>query len=465
MGSTSKAQTAAALSRLIHSGDFDELSDGWSTTFSSIIPDDFVMPDPWLTSHLTLDDAVSHRTGSSRHDASWPKEIHGRMTTVKDTVRNMRNIPVPTQPRVRFQYCNRMYSALTHVIETVTGKGISDVLREQIWKPLGMNGTFIRLKDIQDAPEHLASSYWWNPETKAYEDQETGAPELISGAGGVVSNVVDYARWLKCLIHEQDTLPSVVHKDIRTPRIIASFSDEKPSLYGLGWSRSTIHKKVMYDHNGSTGTFQTTNLWIPELNYGIVLVGNGFQTADYVATILARKLMEDKFEIPEEDREDYPAKYVSLIDSRLPELTDSRRRKQWHEQEENNKNAKNILYPNVPETPLPSSVKPSQIAGIYHDAGYGEFIFEERTHPDDITKSILVATREEFLATLRYELHHVSGDYWIMWEMHPPTESISDWQPVTVKVGPDGKVSELEVKYQLFYEKIDQGSVFLKKVK
>lgn len=111
MGSTSKAHTAAALSRLIHSGEFDELSDGWSTTFSSIIPDDFVMPDPWLTSHLTLEDAVSHRTGSSRHDASWPKETNGRMTTVKDTVRNMRNIPVPTQPRVRFQYCNRMYSA------------------------------------------------------------------------------------------------------------------------------------------------------------------------------------------------------------------------------------------------------------------------------------------------------------------------------------------------------------------
>lgn len=168
-----------------------------------------------------------------------------------------------------------------------------------------MDATFIQLKDIQDAPEHLASSYWWNPESKAYEDQETGAPELISGAGGVVSNVVDYAKWLKCLIHEQDSLPSAVHKDIRTPRTIATFSPENPYLYGLGWGRSTIHKKVMYDHNGSTGTFQTTNLWIPELNYGIVLVGNGFQTTDYVATILARKLMEDKFEIPEKDREDY----------------------------------------------------------------------------------------------------------------------------------------------------------------
>lgn len=110
-------------------------------------------------------------------------------------------------------------------------------------------------------------------------------------------------------------------------------------------------------------------------------------------------------------------------------------------------------------------MKASQIAGTYHDVGYGEFIFEERTHPDDTTKSILVATREEFLATLQYELHHVSGDYWIMWVMHLPTKLISDWQPVTVKVGPDGKVSELELKYQLFYEKIDQGSVFLKKVK
>lgn len=157
--------------------------------------------------------------------------------------------------------------------------------------------------------------------------------------------------------------------------------------------------------------------------------------------------------------------FVFSIDLRLPELTDSRRRKQWREQQENNKNAKNILYPNLPETPLPSSVKASQIAGTYQDAGYGEFIFEERPHPDDASKSILVATREEFLIAPRCELHHVSGDYWIMWVMHPPTKSIMDWQPVTVKVGPDGEVSELEVKYQLFYEKTDQGSVFLKKVK
>ncbi|KAJ0131992.1 hypothetical protein HZ326_24928, partial [Fusarium oxysporum f. sp. albedinis] len=53
--STTKAHTAATLARLINSGDHPALANGWSTTISSIIHDDFVLQDAWATEHITLD--------------------------------------------------------------------------------------------------------------------------------------------------------------------------------------------------------------------------------------------------------------------------------------------------------------------------------------------------------------------------------------------------------------------------
>lgn len=40
----------------------------WTTPIAQIIPADFVLADPWATEHITLEDALSHRTGLPRHD-------------------------------------------------------------------------------------------------------------------------------------------------------------------------------------------------------------------------------------------------------------------------------------------------------------------------------------------------------------------------------------------------------------
>lgn len=105
------------------------LAKGWSTPISSIIRDDFVLQDEWATCHLTLEDAATHRTGMPRHDRASIREINGRKATPRDVVRNMRNLPLTVEPRTRFVYCNAMYVVLSHIIETVTGKGLGDVLR------------------------------------------------------------------------------------------------------------------------------------------------------------------------------------------------------------------------------------------------------------------------------------------------------------------------------------------------
>jgi CubicO group peptidase (beta-lactamase class C family) len=303
---------AAVLSALIHSGNYSALSQGWETPISSIIRDDFVLQDEWATNHITLNDAVSHRTGMARHDRSWHWAVDGKMQTPRDIVRNMRNLPLTYEPRVKPLYCNTMYVVLSHVIETITGKWLGNVLKERLWGPLGMNSTKFDLQEARDGPEHLASGYYWDLEKEEYTEVPHMPVVEISGAGAVLSNALDYAKWVKSLLYQSGPLSGDVHRDIRSPRTLWD-ANTAPGydlmLYGLGWMR-TLHKgHVVYTHSGGMHAFASEVYWFPEAMYGVVVFGNTAISQPLEETI-AWKLIDDKLGIPQKERADYGAKYV-----------------------------------------------------------------------------------------------------------------------------------------------------------
>lgn len=308
--STTKAQVAAVLSALIHSGNYSALSRGWSTPISSIIRDDFVLQDEWATTHVTLDDAVSHRTGMPRHDASFVREIDGRQATPRDIVRNMRNLPMAVEPRTTPYYCNLMYVTLSHVIETLTGRWLGDVLRETLWEPLGMSATKFDLQDALDAPEHMASGYAWDFEEDKYVQAPFMSVREVSGAGSVISNARDYAQWIKSLIHQSGPLSEAVHQDVRSPRVIWGsspvFGYDVP-LYGLGWVRTLYKGHVLYTHSGGIHAYGTEVYWLPEAKYGVIVFGNTAMCHS-AEEIVGWKLINDKLGVPEKDRFDHEAK-------------------------------------------------------------------------------------------------------------------------------------------------------------
>jgi CubicO group peptidase (beta-lactamase class C family) len=60
--SNSKSLTAAAVALLVHDDDnHPDLK--WTTPVSRILPDDFVLPDPYYTENITVEDILSHRSG------------------------------------------------------------------------------------------------------------------------------------------------------------------------------------------------------------------------------------------------------------------------------------------------------------------------------------------------------------------------------------------------------------------
>ena len=260
-----------------------------------------------MTNHLTLEDAVSHRTGMPRHDRASFRECNGEEATPKDFVRHMRNLALTAEPRTKFMYNNWMYIVLAHVVETLTGDRLEDVFKKQIWGPLGMDSTFLDLEQAKKAPEHLATGCYWDESDKEFK----AAPEIrineMSGAGAIFSNVLDYAKWLKCLLHDGAPLSKETHKDIKTPRIMGAMpmAGKDINMYGLGWQRTLYKGHVLYHHAGGVLGYGSQVYWLPGDKFAVVAFGNTCMTSNAAGEILAYRLIDQKLGILEQDRFDH----------------------------------------------------------------------------------------------------------------------------------------------------------------
>ncbi|KND86502.1 hypothetical protein TOPH_08864 [Tolypocladium ophioglossoides CBS 100239] len=307
-----------------------------------------------------------------------------------------------------------------------------------------MNSTYIDMQDARDSPAPLASSYVWRENDQKYEELPFLEVKEISGAGGIISNVLDYAQWLKCLIHETKPFSKAVHKDFRTPRFIQSAQPDlgtDVSLYGLGWLRTTIHGQVVYWHSGSTFTFAALVYWLPDVKFGIVALANGAGTLNEAELVLVRRLLEDKLRISLHDR----------LDPKLPpdlsaDLETSRQKERARDMQRDIERADDILFPDRPKHPSPPSIKPDQLTGAYFSQGYGPINLFEEPLSANSDETILVANRTELTWAQQWRLHHVSGDSWTLHgKMLLGINAFTQFHAAEFKIGVDGKVAGLEI--------------------
>ena len=286
----------------------------WTTPLYTLLGGDFVLPDYYATTHTTLEDALSHRSGMPRHDASYG----GPNFTRRDMVRSLRHLPLTAEPRTEYQYCNLMFVAASVAIEAVTGQWLGGFLRERIWEPLGMENTFFALADAHKAVKagkaEIAKGYSWDEEKEDFRELEWFDESEVSGAGGVISTTPDYAQWMKMMMNQAPPLSKEGHEAVTGPRTIEgpiSAPFDSPSLYALGWSIMTYHCERVIYHNGGLTGFGTELLLLPGRNWGVVLMGNTGETSNYAGSGLVYHLVAEFLGIPQEKRFDWDEKFVS----------------------------------------------------------------------------------------------------------------------------------------------------------
>lgn len=168
----------------------------WATPVSSLLRDDFVLSDPWATEHITVADALSHRTGYPRHDFSGP--YHNSSAAM---VRALRHLPMSAEPRARWQYNNMMYATVGHLVETLANSTLADFLRDRLWRPMGMRGTYLHPDDALAAGAgRLARPYYWDNDTETYGAIPWRDETSIAGAGMAISSVLDWSRYVRHMV-------------------------------------------------------------------------------------------------------------------------------------------------------------------------------------------------------------------------------------------------------------------------
>ncbi|XP_035677563.1 penicillin-binding protein 4-like [Branchiostoma floridae] len=164
--------------------------------------------------------------------------------------------------RTFFHYNNALYTLAGHVAERLTGQSYEALLRERILQPLGMDDTVYLADALEDGGfSNFAQTYLTYNRTGhsiPYSEEEFRPLKLHLPAGGVVSNAVDMARYMKFhLSGGRDTVGRLVvpEDNLRQTHTVNFVSPRKSALdklepdwpveagttqgYGLGWGIGT----------------------------------------------------------------------------------------------------------------------------------------------------------------------------------------------------------------------------------
>lgn len=128
-------------------------------------------------------------------------------------------------------------------------------------------------------------------------------------------------------------------------------------------------------------------------------------------------------------------------------------------------NATDVLFPQRPNPPLPSRVELSELIGTYYDAGYGDFTLRVEPHPSKSNEKILVADRYDMSWQYSLKMHHVSGEYWVVFVDARETSGYGElFVAGEFKLGADGKIRGLEIDWASPMDDMKDGKVLFKKI-
>ena len=111
-------------------------------------------------------------------------------------------------------------------------------------------------------------------------------------------------------------------------------------------------------------------------------------------------------------------------------------------------------------------MSPKALAGTYYNAGYKNITLRVEPHPKNSGEEILVADRKDSTWVYQIRLHHVCGDWWIMYMVLLPNPGVAfrEYLKAEFKIGPNGKSTGLEVEWWSRTSDMYEGTTLFKKV-
>ncbi len=214
---------------------------------------------------------------------------------------------VHSKPGERWFYLNEGYILLGYMIEKVSGEKYADYVKKHILEPLGMKRSYFHKEEVEKDSDAAVPYIVTKDGDRIASTYPYGA---ILSDGGLISNVVDMANYVKMFVNygmidgerivSEDSIKEMMRPRIRLPH--EPFIDEGLRYYGYGLGiRSDFFGYDLIGHGGSVLVSTAYMGFIPEKGIGVMVLANGSgyplsYVGEYALTLmLSRNLRELPF--------------------------------------------------------------------------------------------------------------------------------------------------------------------------
>jgi CubicO group peptidase (beta-lactamase class C family) len=212
---------------------------------------------------ITIENLLTHTSGiyNYTNDDTYMQKNSANPIKLADLISLFKNKPLDFAPGTKYSYSNSGYVLLGYIIEKITGKSYFTVLKENIFKPLGMTHTGFDFKNLKN--QNKAIGY-----LKLTAKNIQVAPIVDSSvsysAGSIYITVGDLYKWDRALY---------TNKIIHDSSLQKAFTPFKNN-YGYGWVIDSSYGKKVVMHEGGIFGFVSFIARIPADETCIILLEN-----------------------------------------------------------------------------------------------------------------------------------------------------------------------------------------------
>ena len=207
------------------------------------------------------------------------------------------------QPGSEFVYTNANYMMLATIVERLSGQTLNEFATENIFKPLGMDHSFIR-----DDPHRLIPNRVNSYHDDGYNFTNALLTFGIYGGTSLHTTCRDAVKFF-----DQYREPTLISREtLESVALKFPFIKEKQSHYGGGIQVEMLEGHKFYHHGGVNAGFRTMAMIFPEEELTIMVFSN---TYNVPVTAVAKKVARIVLDLPmpeENYLEDYARETVSL---------------------------------------------------------------------------------------------------------------------------------------------------------
>jgi CubicO group peptidase (beta-lactamase class C family) len=272
LASLSKPIGATVIARAVDAGTV-----AWTDPIVDHLPN-FALSDPYVTTHVTIEDMYAHRSGLPDHAGDRLADLGFDGATIRARLRD-----VPLGPfRAQYAYTNTGIDAAADAVAAASGTTWSSLSRRLLYRPLGMTRTTSRAAASAQRPNRAT------PHVLAEGRWVVGSPRATDAemaATGVSSSARDVGRWLALLSaggtwHGRRLLSRAQVANLEAPRILTGAPTQpaaRPSQYSLGFDVDVDSTgRVRLGHSGASPLGVGTAFSLsPATGVGIAVLTNG----------------------------------------------------------------------------------------------------------------------------------------------------------------------------------------------